>query len=68
MIKKKTIKVTSGHIDGMTEDTASQDVEKSTWFRISVPVEVYDTSLRRRIVGANRRLIDGYAEDIDTSS
>ena len=68
MTEKKTIKVTSGHIHGMTQDTASQDVKKSTWFRTSVAVDVYDTSLRRRISGANRHLIDGYAEDVDTSA
>ena len=68
MTEKKTIKVKSGHIDGMTKDTASQDVKKSTWFRTSVSVDVCDTSLRRRIAGVNRHLIDDYAEDVDTSA
>ena len=68
MFKKITVKAISGQIGGMSGDTSSKDLGRPTWFRTSVHVEVYDTALRRRITGANRHLIDGYGDDVDTSA
>ena len=67
MSKIETIRVISGHVNGLTDDTATHDVRKHWWIRTSVYVDVFNTSVRREIAGVNRHLIDDYAEDADTS-
>lgn len=68
MSKIETISVISGHVNGLTDDTATHDVRKNWWIRTSVHVDVFNTSMRREIAGVNRHLIDDYAEDTDTSA
>ena len=68
MGKIETISVISGHVNGLTDDTATHDVRKHWWIRTSVYVDVFNTSVRREIAGVNRHLIDDYAEDTDTSA
>lgn len=68
MSKIESISVISGHVNGLTDDTAVHDARKRWWIRTSVYVDVFNTSARREIAGVNRHLIDDYAEDADTSA
>lgn len=68
MSKIETIRVISGQVNGLTDDTSIHDTRKRWWIRTSVYVDVSNTPLRREIAGMNRHLIEDYAEYADTSA
>ena len=66
-MKKLKIKTTSGSITGLNENTATQDLEATTWSTRLVIAKVSSSSRSKRIASINDRFHGGSSRNVNTS-
>ena len=66
-MKKTKIKTTSGSITGLSENTATQDFEATTWSTRSVIAKVSSSSRSKRIASINERIRGGSSRNVNTA-